>query len=74
MRFDTRFYAARLPPDQNAMARSEEVTMSLWIRPQEAMARIDRQHFPILPPTTTVLQSLARLSSWERLCAEFGLR
>jgi len=73
MRFDTRFYIARLPSEQSALERSEEVTESLWIRPADAMARIDRRHFPILPPTTTVLQKLARLGSWERLCAEFKL-
>lgn len=74
MRFDTRFYIARLPLEQSALERSEEVTDRLWVRPAEALARIDRQHFPILPPTTTVLQSLARLGTWERLCAAFELR
>ncbi len=73
MRFDTRFYAAVLPMNQAPLARSEEVTHSLWIKPDEALARIDRRDFPILPPTTTVLNSLARLASWERLCARFKL-
>lgn len=73
MRFDTRFYIAVAPPDQTALSRSEEVTHSLWIRPAEAMARIDRRDFPILPPTTTVLQNLARLGTWERLRSEFDL-
>lgn len=74
MRFDTRFYIATLPANQTPLARSEEVTHSLWIKPADAMARVDRRDFPILPPTTTVLQNLARVSSWERLCAEFNLR
>jgi 8-oxo-dGTP pyrophosphatase MutT (NUDIX family) len=73
MRFDTRFYVAALPPHQSALERSEEVTDSQWIRPAAAMARMDRRHFPILPPTTIVLQNLARLESWERLHAEFDL-
>ncbi len=73
MRFDTRFYIAVQPPKQTALARSEEVTHSLWISAAEAMDRIDRRDFPILPPTTTVLQRLARLSSWEQLRAEFHL-
>jgi len=73
MRFDTRFYAATLPAHQTPLERSEEVTHSLWITPKDAMARMDRQLFPILPPTTTVLQNLARLDSWERLRAEFKL-
>jgi 8-oxo-dGTP pyrophosphatase MutT (NUDIX family) len=70
MRFDTRFYVATLPTNQTPLERSEEVTHSLWITPKAAMARLDRQVFPILPPTTTVLQNLARLDSWERLRAE----
>ena len=74
MRFDTRFYVAALPSKQVPLARSEEVTHSLWITPAEALSRIDRRDFPILPPTTTVLQNLSRLSSWERICAEFSLR
>lgn len=74
MRFDTRFYVAALPPHQSALERSEEVTDSLWIRPADALARLDRRHFPVLPPTTIVLQNLGRLETWRRLCAEFELR
>jgi 8-oxo-dGTP pyrophosphatase MutT (NUDIX family) len=73
MRFDTRFYVATLPMHQTPLERSEEVTHSLWLTPKDAMARLDRRVFPILPPTTTVLQNLARLDSWERLRAEFKL-
>jgi 8-oxo-dGTP pyrophosphatase MutT (NUDIX family) len=73
MRFDTRFYVAALPANQIPLERSEEVTDSLWIKPEAALARIHRRDFPILPPTTTVLQNLARLGSWQRLRAEFKL-
>ena len=73
MRFDTRFYIAVSPPAQTPLSHSEEVTHSLWIRPDEAMARLHRRDFPILPPTTTVLLNLARLATWERLCGEFKL-
>jgi 8-oxo-dGTP pyrophosphatase MutT (NUDIX family) len=73
MRFDTRFFIAVAPPKQKPLIRSEEVTHSLWIRAEDALARIDRHDFPILPPTTTVLQRLAHLATWERLCAEFNL-
>jgi 8-oxo-dGTP pyrophosphatase MutT (NUDIX family) len=73
MRFDTRFYMAALPGDQEPLARSEEVTHSLWIRPGAALAHMDRRDFPILPPTTIVLERLARLATWEQLRAEFHL-
>jgi 8-oxo-dGTP pyrophosphatase MutT (NUDIX family) len=71
MRFDTRFYAAVLPPRQFPLARSEEVTHSLWIKPGEALARMNRRDFPILPPTTTVLHEFSRFSSWEHVRTEF---
>ena len=74
MRFDTRFYIAALPPHQTPLPRSEEVTASLWIKPEQAMARVYREDFPILPPTTTVLESFARITSWERLSAQFNLK
>src|SRR5262245_12162090 len=73
MRFDTRFYIATLPSHQSALERSEEVTDSLWVKPERALARINRHDFPILPPTTTVLQNLVRLGSWEPLGTEFKL-
>ena len=73
MRFDTRFYVAALPENQIPLTRSEEVTDSLWIKPAAALARMDRHDFPILPPTTTVLQDFSRFPSWERLCAELKL-
>ncbi|MBM3396742.1 MAG: hypothetical protein FJY37_19350 [Betaproteobacteria bacterium] len=73
MRFDTRFYAAILPPGQMPLKCSEEVTHSLWIKPGEALARMNRSDFPILPPTTTVLSEFARIPSWAELQRRFGL-
>jgi 8-oxo-dGTP pyrophosphatase MutT (NUDIX family) len=74
LRFDTCFYLSPLPPNQTPLLRSEEVTDSLWIKPAEALARIYRDNFPLLPPTTTVLDDLSQVASWERLCAQFSLR
>ena len=73
MRFDTRFYLAPLPANQIPLRCSEEVTDSVWIRPQEALARTHDRDFPLIPPTTTVLGNLARLASWDRLRAEYNL-
>jgi 8-oxo-dGTP pyrophosphatase MutT (NUDIX family) len=73
MRFDTRFYIAVAPTEQTALGHSEEVTHSLWLKPAEALAQLHRRDFPILPPTTTVLQNLARLATWERLRSNFSL-
>jgi len=73
MRFDTRFYLATLPLHQVALQRSEEVTESLWISPEEALSRGYRDDFPMLPPTTTVLADLAQLQTWDRLRSVYDL-
>lgn len=73
MRFDTRFYLAPLPPHQIPLSRSEEVTHALWIKPAEALSRAYERKLPILPPTTTVLEDLAKIHSWDALCARYRL-
>lgn len=74
MRFDTRFYVAALPVHQTSLASSEEVTHSIWIQPAAALAQIHRRDFPILPPTTVVLERLARIDSWQQLRGKYNLR
>ncbi len=73
MRFDTRFYIAKLPSYQVPLAASEEVIDSLWLSPQHALSRINRHDFPLLPPTTTVLAELGRIGSWRGLQDRFHL-
>jgi len=73
MRFDTRFYIAALPAHQTSLASSEEVTHSVWIEPAAALAQIHRRDFPILPPTTIVLERLARIESWQQLRDRYSL-
>lgn len=73
IRFDARFYLALLPPGQAPLATSEEVAESLWLAPADALSRACSRDFPILPPTTTVLEHLSQLGSWERLCELFQL-
>jgi hypothetical protein len=74
MRFDTRFYVAALPAHQASLASSEEVTHSVWIQPAAALAQIHWRDFPILPPTTVVLERLARIDSWQQLRGKYNLR
>ena len=73
MRFDTRFYLALLPAHQTPLASSEEVTHSVWIKPEKALARVYQRDFPILPPTTTVLEDLAAIDTWNELRARYNL-
>jgi 8-oxo-dGTP pyrophosphatase MutT (NUDIX family) len=66
IRFDTRFYLAALPEGQNALESSEEVAHALWITPGEALQHANKS-LPLLPPTTTMLQTLAGHASWSDL-------
>lgn len=72
IRFDTRFYLAPLPAGQVPLAHSAEVAESLWLSPGEALQRSKRDDFPLIPPTSYVLESLAQLS-WDELRARYGL-
>ena len=73
MRFDTRFYVAKLPSYQTPLAVSEEVIDSFWVAAQDALSQINRDDFPILPPTTTVLAKLGRIGTWRGLHERFHL-
>ena len=73
MRFDTRFYLALLSVHQTPLASSEEVTHSVWIKPEKALAQVYQRDFPILPPTTTVLEDLAAIDTWNDLRARYRL-
>ncbi len=73
-RFDARFFLAALPAGQTALESSEEVADSLWIAPDEALRQANRAGFPLLPPTTTMLQNLCGFDSWQSLCEKFQLR
>jgi 8-oxo-dGTP pyrophosphatase MutT (NUDIX family) len=72
IRFDTRFYIAALPEGQSALEASEEVTHALWIAPADALKEANK-NLPMLPPTTTMLQTLSGIGSWKSLREKFGL-
>jgi 8-oxo-dGTP pyrophosphatase MutT (NUDIX family) len=73
IRFDARFYLALVPAGQRPLDRSEEVAESLWLTPGAALQRAERTDFPLIPPTSFVLGSLAQFS-WEELQTRYGLR
>jgi 8-oxo-dGTP pyrophosphatase MutT (NUDIX family) len=73
VRFDTRFYLAALPQNQNPLYSSEEVSESIWLSPTEAIDRSQAGNFPMMPPTIAVLRMLAEHDSWHSLSAAFKL-
>lgn len=69
-RFDTRFYVAPLPADQEPLATSQEVAHSLWISPERALKLCADGSLPMIFPTFGVLRALADFDSLESLFAE----
>ena len=74
IRFDARFYLAQLPRGQSPLTSSEEVADGLWITPERVLEASEKGDFPVIPPTTTSLRTLASFNSWQSLCAEYQLR
>ncbi|HSJ34642.1 MAG TPA: NUDIX domain-containing protein [Acidimicrobiia bacterium] len=59
-RFDTRFYVAVLDSDPDLVPQPGEVIDTAWIRPAEALDRMERQEWALVTPTIHHLQWLAR--------------
>ena len=58
-RFDTRFFAAAIPPDLVASADHGELTGHAWIRPAVVHDAIERREIRVVPPTLLTLEDLA---------------
>ena len=74
VRYDTRFYLAKLPASQIPLFSSEEVMESLWIKPEEVLRRHEKSDLPLMPPTVIALRTLAALDSWQKLCDQYRLK
>jgi 8-oxo-dGTP pyrophosphatase MutT (NUDIX family) len=59
-RYDTRFFATRMPEAQEAVAAPGEIQSLEWITPAAALARADTRDAYTLPPTRAVLEKLSR--------------
>ena len=58
-RFDTRFFAAALPPGQRTRDVGGEASEVAWVRPAEALASGRRGEIRLFPPTMVSLSELA---------------
>ena len=58
-RFDTRFFVARAPRDQDPLHDDHETIESLWIRPTDALDRFHAGDLGMFPPTVRNLEFLA---------------
>ena len=58
-RFDTRFFAAALPPGQRTRDVGGEASEVTWVRPADALAAGRRGEIRLFPPTMVSLSELA---------------
>ncbi|MFN0159744.1 MAG: NUDIX hydrolase [Burkholderiales bacterium] len=65
-RFDTRFFLAMVPPEQEALHDDHEAVASVWLRPAEAIAGYESGTLQLAPPTW---MSLLHLSSFDSIAA-----
>ncbi len=57
-RFDTWFFAARLPEGATPVVDGQEATRGGWYRPADAVAFAQAGELPVAPPTLRTLQEL----------------
>lgn len=63
VRFDTRFFVAVAPPNQEALHDASETTAHRWITPREVLDEHRRDGLPVLFPTLSNIETLAQFSS-----------
>jgi 8-oxo-dGTP pyrophosphatase MutT (NUDIX family) len=68
-RYDTRFFVTTAPPGQVARHDEGETIASVWMRPQDALARFEAGEIELLPPTVDNLGKLAAHTSTEAVMA-----
>ena len=68
-RYDTHFFVARLPADQEPLHDAIETTDSLWISPADALERSERGDFPLVFATEKHLKRMVRYSTIDELIA-----
>ncbi|MCP3984231.1 MAG: NUDIX domain-containing protein [bacterium] len=66
-RFDTRFFVALAPEHQEAIHDGHEAVHSLWVRPEEALARHAAGEMAMISPTLANLEGLCGYASAEAL-------
>ena len=63
IRFDTRFFAAVAPVDQEATVDGHEIVASRWLTPDEAFEAARRQEISLRAPTSKNLELIAGTSA-----------
>ena len=70
-RYDTRFFAARVPPGASAVYDEREMTAAVWLMPRAALERHRRGRLPMIFPTIRTLEDLCDFATVEDLLAYY---
>lgn len=68
-RYDTRFFVAAAPPDQRPVHDDRETIATIWINPQDALARHERGELDMIFPTIRNLMAIGRFEKSADLLA-----
>jgi 8-oxo-dGTP pyrophosphatase MutT (NUDIX family) len=68
-RYDTRFFVAALPPGQVPIHDDHETVDTVWVRPDDALARAKAGEFDLIFPTMKNLEAISRFATSEELLA-----
>ena len=66
-RFDTRFFIARIPRHQKPYHDDIEMVESLWLTPEEALAKNANREIMLMPPTLKTIEEISAFSSVDEL-------
>ena len=69
-RYDTRFFLAHMPENQEPAHHEGELEDGLWVRPADALAHQEARKWTMIFPTLTTLRSLARYNDVRSLEAD----
>jgi 8-oxo-dGTP pyrophosphatase MutT (NUDIX family) len=58
IRFDTRFFLAKLPEGQNPEPDKKEIDEAIWMKPEDALASFHNKDIKLAPPTILALQAI----------------
>jgi 8-oxo-dGTP pyrophosphatase MutT (NUDIX family) len=73
-RFDTRFFLAFVPADQECSPDRQETTHGIWVTPAQGLAANMRGEIPLSPPTLVTLQELLQHKTLNELQDEVNQR
>jgi 8-oxo-dGTP pyrophosphatase MutT (NUDIX family) len=70
LRFDTRFFLAFVPPEEECSPDDQETLHGIWVTPEQGLAANLRGEIPLSPPTLVTLQELLQYKTLNDLQGE----